>query len=267
MNLEQSKKLAEELGAPFPEKEIQFKVQNYSKDKTKGRLSAYVDARAVQERLNEVLGVFGWSNSYSEPKISEKGASIECKIIAFDEDGTSVERSDVGTGDAGENMIKSAYSDSFKRAGVHFGIGRQLYQFPKDIWVELNGKFIKDEDKARKRVLTAYKAIVEGKPVPKEKRPATKPEIKPEDKTNGTAKAQKGEGITDEGFDEVVSKVNLVLDGKWDKIISKFEDREDYKAELENQQGDMLGALYQVMTQDEGHRIVKALDEFASKRS
>ena len=45
-----------ELAKPFPRENIEWRVQRTTKDGTAGLALAYVNARTVQDRLNEVMG-------------------------------------------------------------------------------------------------------------------------------------------------------------------------------------------------------------------
>ena len=44
------------LQYPFAVDEIEWRVLHTTKDKTKGQVAAYVDSRAIQDRLDAVLG-------------------------------------------------------------------------------------------------------------------------------------------------------------------------------------------------------------------
>lgn len=62
--------LQEALREPFPEKDIQWMPQQLGSNGKDADMKpwvmvlAYVDARALQERLDEVFGVLGWQDSY-----------------------------------------------------------------------------------------------------------------------------------------------------------------------------------------------------------
>jgi hypothetical protein len=78
----------------------------------------YLDARAVHERLDLVVGRGNWQNTYD----ADSGvASIGILI-----DGEWRWKSDVGTVSK-QDPIKGKASDAFKRAAVLWGIGRDLY--------------------------------------------------------------------------------------------------------------------------------------------
>src|SRR5262249_57886940 len=56
------KEITQALAAPLERREVKFKAQVVS-----GRRAlavAFVDARVIQDRLDEVLGVMGWQDSY-----------------------------------------------------------------------------------------------------------------------------------------------------------------------------------------------------------
>ncbi len=70
------------LLAPFDAKEIEWKIQVTTQDKARGMAVAYMDARAVQKRLDEVVGPFNWKNVYS---LWHDNAQI-CGISIFNDD-------------------------------------------------------------------------------------------------------------------------------------------------------------------------------------
>lgn len=85
----------------------------------------YINARQVMERLDTVLGPGNWSTRFRVLDLT--ATAVECTLTLF-----GVSKSDVGYANNPENpedeALKSAYSDSFKRAAVHFGVGRFLYE-------------------------------------------------------------------------------------------------------------------------------------------
>jgi hypothetical protein len=123
------------LREPFTSKEIEWKIQVTMQDKARGMAVAYMDARAVQKRLDEVVGPFNWKNFYS---LWHDNAQI-CGISIF-----NAERNEwVAKWDGAENSdiepIKGGLSDSFKRAATAWGIGRYLYELD-GIWVDVEAK-------------------------------------------------------------------------------------------------------------------------------
>lgn len=121
---------------PFSVKRISWRVGSTNQEKTKGIALAYIDARDVMGRLDEVFGMDGWSDSYTETPSGRLVCTLSVLI-----DGKWINKSD-GAGDTQVEGEKGAISDAFKRAAVKFGIGRYLYELP-NTWVELENKRIK----------------------------------------------------------------------------------------------------------------------------
>lgn len=123
--------ITEQLALPFEESQIKWKPAVVSGNKAMA--IAYIDARCVMDRLDEVVGVDGWQDSY---KAIENGTVICSLVVKFGD--TWVTKSDVG-GESEQNdegdRAKAAFSDALKRAAVKFGIGRYLYRFPAQ-WVD-----------------------------------------------------------------------------------------------------------------------------------
>jgi len=123
--------IAQALSAPFEASEVKFKPAVVSGNRALAL--AFVDARAIQDRLDAVLGVEGWQDNY---RCLEDG-SVVCRL-RLHIGGNWVTKVDVGSpsdqGDAGDRR-KAAFSDALKRAAVKFGIGRYLYRLPSQ-WVD-----------------------------------------------------------------------------------------------------------------------------------
>jgi hypothetical protein len=122
--------ILEALKAPFPADAISWRVGATNKDKTKGIALAYIDARDVMRRFDDVCGV-DWQCRYSH--VTDKGVVCE---IGVKIDGEWRWRSN-GAGETDVEGEKGALSDAFKRAGVLWGVGRYLYDLPNE-WVELD---------------------------------------------------------------------------------------------------------------------------------
>lgn len=108
------------LRRPFTPEAIRFKVQTVFKGNTGCLVVAYIDARLVIERLNAVCPHL-WFAEYV-PTPDDK--HLVCKLTV---DG--VTRSDVGQSPKG--FSKDLFSDSLKRAAVHFGVGVSVYALPQ----------------------------------------------------------------------------------------------------------------------------------------
>jgi hypothetical protein len=131
----------EQLAAPFDEGEIKFKPAVVSG----GRALAlpYVDARVIQDRLDEALGVMNWQDEYE--CLPEGSVVCKLRLRIGDE---WITKMDVGgpseQPDEGDRR-KAAFSDALKRAAVKFGVGRYLYR-QESQWVDYDPakkKFVK----------------------------------------------------------------------------------------------------------------------------
>ena len=92
-------------------------------------LLLYKDARADMKILDETFGVTGWQRKHEVI-----GGNLYCVVSIWDEGKKQwVSKMDVGTESYAEKE-KGQASDSFKRACVSIGIGRELYTAPF-IWV------------------------------------------------------------------------------------------------------------------------------------
>lgn len=120
------------LSAPFRPSEVDWRVGSTTKDKSKGMALAYLDARAVMMRLDDVCGPAGWQNRYT---VGEGKTICEIGIKCGDE---WIWKAD-GAGNSDIEAEKGALSDAFKRAAVRWGVGRYLYDMGSP-WVALEAK-------------------------------------------------------------------------------------------------------------------------------
>ena len=114
------------LQRTFDSEDIQWRVQQAgisASNKPYVMAIPYVNNRAIQKRLDEVLGLFGWENAY---KPTPDGKGYLCGITVH-QDGKSVTKWD-GAEYTNIEPLKGALSDSMKRSAVQLGIGRYLYQ-------------------------------------------------------------------------------------------------------------------------------------------
>lgn len=135
-------KKLEALRAPVNSSDISWRVGEMTEDKTKGRALPYIDARVVQNRLDEVMGPGNWKNSYTEVFAGNRLLGVRCSLaLRIDGEWVSKEdaaymRSNHSSEESHERALKGAYSDAEKRAAVQWGIARHLYDFEAP-WVEL----------------------------------------------------------------------------------------------------------------------------------
>tara|TARA_R100001530_G_scaffold44863_3_gene33958 strand:+ start:6940 stop:7695 length:756 start_codon:yes stop_codon:yes gene_type:complete len=111
----------EQLKKPTAKSEIKYRVGSvYDKDRGKATVLSYVDARYVQDTLDNLIGPEFWENRFYEAK-----GALFCEIT-INIDGVKISKSDCGT-ESDIAPAKGEASDAFKRAAVMFGIGRDLY--------------------------------------------------------------------------------------------------------------------------------------------
>lgn len=125
--------IAARLAEPFPPHMVSFRVGPTTKDKTRGMALAYIDARDVMRRLDDVCGPENWQNEYPW----SDGKRVVCRI-GIKIDGEWIWKTD-GAGDTDTEGEKGALSDAFKRSAVHWGIGRYLYDVDAP-WVAIEQK-------------------------------------------------------------------------------------------------------------------------------
>jgi hypothetical protein len=141
-----------QLAAPFPPERVSWRVGSTNAEKTRGMALAYIDARDVQDRLQQVMGAH-WQNRF----VPMSNGTMCCEIGLLLE-GDWLWRSN-GAGATDFEGEKGAYSDAFKRAAVMWGVGRYLYDLDAP-WVAVEAKgrsvFIKKDE------LPALQALLRG---------------------------------------------------------------------------------------------------------
>jgi hypothetical protein len=161
--------LTQSLADPFDPREVKFKPAVVSGNRAMA--IAYVDARVIQDRLDEVLGAAGWQDEYE--CLPEGGVVCRLRLRLGEE---WITKMDVGSPseqpDEGDRR-KAAFSDALKRAAVKFGLGRYLYRLPEQ-WV--------DYDPQKRRFVrnpTLPKSALPRRPVAAKVEPATAREAEP----------------------------------------------------------------------------------------
>lgn len=125
--------------------EIDCRIQSIGQNKTGAvgtTILLYKDARVDMNILDETVGTMNWQREHSVVN-----GNLYCTISIWDEVKKQwISKSDVGT-ESNTEKEKGQASDSFKRAGFNWGIGRELYSAPfvyiqldKSEYIERNGK-------------------------------------------------------------------------------------------------------------------------------
>lgn len=125
--------------------EIDCRIQSIGQNRTGAvgtTVLLYKDARVDMNILDETVGAMNWQREHSVVN-----GNLYCTISIWDEVKKQwISKSDVGT-ESNTEKEKGQASDSFKRAGFNWGIGRELYSAPfvyiqldKSEYIERNGK-------------------------------------------------------------------------------------------------------------------------------
>jgi hypothetical protein len=125
--------ITQALSAPFSETEVKFKPQAVKGNRALAL--AYVDVRAIMDRLDNVVGVENWQDRYQ--LLPDNSVMCQLRLRIGDR---WITKADVGGPSEqpdGGDRLKAAFSDALKRAAVKFGIGRYLYRLPQQ-WAEFD---------------------------------------------------------------------------------------------------------------------------------
>lgn len=125
-----------QLAAPFPPTDVEWRIQTAGKG-TQGiyaKAIAYLDNRAIVERLDQVCGIGGWQNRFEEWSVGQPGVLCGIGIKIEGEwiwkwDGAEQPKE---KGDGQPVAVKGGFSAAMKRAAsTGWGIGRYLYGLPE----------------------------------------------------------------------------------------------------------------------------------------
>jgi hypothetical protein len=122
-----AKTIRAELAQPFAPEDLEWRLQRADKDGKWGIAVPFVTNRAIQNRLDDVVGPENWYNDFKPWHGDGKKAAQICGIsIYFAEHQGFITKWD-GAEDSDIEPVKGGLSDSMKRAAVQWGIGRVLY--------------------------------------------------------------------------------------------------------------------------------------------
>lgn len=116
--------------------EIECRIGQIKKDGSGLSLLLYKDARCDMNILDETFGAMNWKRRHTRE-------NANCIVSIWDADKKEwIEKEDTGT-ESNTEAAKGLASDSFKRACVNVGIGRELYTSPF-IWITADKCNIRD---------------------------------------------------------------------------------------------------------------------------
>lgn len=127
------------LSKPFPKDKVHWRAQTVTKAGNTALALAYIDARDVMARLDEVCGPGNWQSEHFDCGGGKLGCKIGIRVCRRAEtddrlgDYSWVWKSD-GAGATDIEGDKGAFSGALKRAAVSWGIGRYLYDMDA-VWV------------------------------------------------------------------------------------------------------------------------------------
>jgi hypothetical protein len=115
-----SKELQAALAAPFTGTDLKTRPGRG------GMTFTYADARAVAQRLDDVLGLTGWQ---FEVKVADPARSVVHGTLIATIEGVTTVREDFGYPNSAQDdePLKSAASDALRRCAAQIGVGRSLY--------------------------------------------------------------------------------------------------------------------------------------------
>src|SRR5262249_1546069 len=153
---------------------VSWRVGSTNREKSRGLALAYIDARDVMDRLDEVVGPENWRDEYQE--IS---GFVVCKLW-IRVNGEWTWKCD-GAGKTDVEAEKGMISEAFKGSAVKWGVGRYLYSLDSP-WVAINEhrQIDKGEHAKLRELLTrnikAHKPIDTPAPQPQQEPPAAEAE-------------------------------------------------------------------------------------------
>lgn len=116
------------LREPFYPDELEWKPQSVGKSGGKFwvRALAYVTNRAIMDRLDEVVGPGSWQNEFKAGPDGGVLCGLSVKV------GNEWVTKWDGADNTDIEAVKGGLSGSMKRAAVHWGIGRYLYDLEEN---------------------------------------------------------------------------------------------------------------------------------------
>jgi len=109
----------------FADENVDWRIQACGKGNNGpwARITSYIDARTVMDRLDAVVGPANWCDHYEHIN-----GGVKCTLeIKIDDDWVSKQD---GSPETNTEAFKGGFSKAFVRAAVKWGVGRYLYDIP-----------------------------------------------------------------------------------------------------------------------------------------
>ena len=223
----------------FPASDIEWKPITISKKTNKGLAAAYVTNRAVMQRLDDVCGPENWKNEFRPGPDGGVLCGLSINVTGNADKPTWVTKHD-----AAENSdiepVKGGISGAMRRAAVHWGIGRYLYDLPSQ-WVPVN-----EYKKFKKTPSVPSQYLPDGdnsnsRPSPKAKGPRPT--------SNGQAQAQR------RGYEWYADKIEAIKgrlsSASYDDLVSVANSVEEYVADWPDAHKDKVMAAIKARHSDD----------------
>lgn len=136
MEQKNARTIQAELAQPFAPEDLEWRLQKALEDKGRGIAVPYVTNRAIQARLDEVVGLDGWYNEYKPWHNAGNKAAQICGISIYFPEKGFITKWD-GAEDSDIEPVKGGLSDSMKRAAVQWGIGGRVLYSMDTVWVDI----------------------------------------------------------------------------------------------------------------------------------
>jgi len=140
------------LTDPIQPGEIQWRVQSKRNGKT--TVVPYLTNRCVMQRFDAAFGPAHWSNDFRE----WRGKGVLCTLSVEVEPDVWVSKRDAAD-ETNIEPTKGGISDAMKRAAVQWGLGRDLYDYPR---VQIEGEHSYVPGWAAKRLDRMAAAVISG---------------------------------------------------------------------------------------------------------
>lgn len=131
MDKDQWEAVKRRLKEPFDPADIDWRPQGKENKDGKTCILAYVDARTVQDKLDEAVGAENWTFKWEPVAVVNGELKVAKGVLSI----YGVPKEEVGDASNFEGN-KGTISDALKRCAVMWGVGRYLYSLPK-VWVRL----------------------------------------------------------------------------------------------------------------------------------
>lgn len=185
MEQKNAREIQRALAQPFAPEDLEWRLQTALEEKMRGLAVPFVTNRAIQNRLDEVVGPDNWYNDYKPWHGTGKKESQLCGIAIYFEGRGFITKWD-GAEDSDIEPVKGGLSDSMKRAAVQWGIGRVLYSMDT-VWVDIEkrGKSYIIKDSERPKLDKAYLGMLQRLGLPPASAGGIQSLLTPRDVTDG----------------------------------------------------------------------------------